>query len=138
MDSDIISIRCNKKYMNTVIYKISCKDETIKDIYIGQTTNFDIRKFYHIRDSKISCIKLYKFIRDNGGWDNWDMIILGEYSCKNFQHSSKLEWYWWKKLKATLNSIEPGIKYIRKDKIKYLDFTVYINEMENLSKLIVQ
>ena len=45
------------------------------------------------------------------------MIILGEYSCKNFQHSSKLEWYWWKKLKATLNSIEPGIKYIRQNKI---------------------
>ena len=59
MDSDIISIRCNKKYMNTLIYKICCKDETIKDIYIGQTTNFDVRKFYHIRDSKISCIQVY-------------------------------------------------------------------------------
>ena len=34
-----------------LIYKIYCKDEKIKDVYIGQTTDFVRRKFAH----KTSC-----------------------------------------------------------------------------------
>ncbi len=60
----------SKDYSNTIIYKICCKDENIKDIYIGHTTNFDVRLIAHIRNSKYitekSC-KLYKFISEHGG-----------------------------------------------------------------------
>ena len=27
-------------YSNTIFYKISCKDENIKELYIGHTTNY--------------------------------------------------------------------------------------------------
>ena len=34
-------------YSNTIIYKISCKDTSITDIYVGHTTNFIQRKHTH-------------------------------------------------------------------------------------------
>jgi len=71
-------------YSNTVIYKIFCKNENVNDLYIGHTTNFYQRKSCHknaCENSKNSLydIKLYKTIRENGGWDNWKMIQLEEY-----------------------------------------------------------
>jgi len=72
-------------YSNTIIYKIYCKDETITDIYVGHTTNFIQRKYSH----KIACnnlqnnVKIYNTIRCNGGWDNWNMVEIAKYSCKD-------------------------------------------------------
>lgn len=130
-DGEITSIRRTHVYRSTIIYKICCKDETVEDMYIGHTTNFEKRKFYHSRDSETSLTKVYKFIRSHGGWDNWNMIILANYTCNNFEHACKLEWYWWNKLGGSLNSIIPGIKYIRKSiKINQHKFNSYINDME--------
>ena len=75
-------------YSNTVIYKISCKDQSVSYIYVGHTTNFVQRKHAH----KYACnnikspyynLKLYKIIREHGNWSNWDMTILKLYNCKN-------------------------------------------------------
>jgi hypothetical protein len=72
-------------YSNTIIYKIFCKDNIVKDTYIGYTTNFSQRKYTH----KVACnrsenvLKIYKIIRDHGGWDNWDMIEIAKYNCKD-------------------------------------------------------
>ena len=38
-------------YSNAVIYKLSCKDKSITEIYIGSTTHFTNRKNQH----KTSC-----------------------------------------------------------------------------------
>ena len=63
-------------YGNTDFYKIVCKDISIPDIYVGHTTNFRIRKNGH----KTCCNNeasnnyhqhVYKFLRENGGWENW-------------------------------------------------------------------
>jgi len=67
----------------SVIYKISCKDKTITDSYIGSTIDFYRRKQQHInncnnKNDKHNNLKLYKFIRDNGGFDNWKFDILEE------------------------------------------------------------
>ena len=72
-------------YSNTIIYKIVCKDEKIADLYVGHTTNFVKRKCLH----KNSCnnlnnkLKIYNIIRENGGWDNWEMIETATYNCKD-------------------------------------------------------
>ena len=34
-------------YSNTIIYKITCKDPSITDVYVGHTTNFVQRKHCH-------------------------------------------------------------------------------------------
>ena len=99
-------------YSNTIIYKITCKDTTINDVYVGHTTNFVQRKHTH----KNSCInektcnykcKLYDTIRKNGGWDNWQMEIIGFYNCANHYEAREKEQEFFISLNATLNSIEP-------------------------------
>ena len=64
--------------MNTSIYKIQCKDETVENMYIGHTTNFEKRKMCHMIETETSITKVYKFIRSHGGWDNWSMIIISK------------------------------------------------------------
>ena len=34
-------------YSNTIIYKITCTNPEIKDVYVGHTTNFVQRKHCH-------------------------------------------------------------------------------------------
>jgi predicted GIY-YIG superfamily endonuclease len=49
-------------YSNTIIYKIFCKDPSIKEIYIGHTTNFVTRKSEHKTSCKNSNIYIYIYI----------------------------------------------------------------------------
>jgi len=126
----ITSVRYTHVYKHTIVYKICCKDTTVPDVYIGHTTNFEKRKFYHMRDTHTSNTKVYEFIRSHGGWDNWNMIILQEYSCDNYEQACMFEWFWWKRLGATLNVVTPGIKLIRRDQKKHRDFETYIHDME--------
>jgi hypothetical protein len=118
-------------YSNTIIYQLCCKDETVTDTYIGHTTNFKRRIEEHCKDSKIRELKLYVCIRAHGGWDNWNMNILGTYSCKNLGHASRIEWYWFNKLGGTLNSLRPGMNYISRDmRRNNLKSTTYIDYLE--------
>ena len=115
-------------YNNAVIYKIHCKNIDIKDIYVGSTTNFRQRKARH----KCNCINenvprynlnLYKCIRNNGDWDNWNMSVIEEYKCDNKLELHKRERYYIETLHATLNMSVPCQTkkewcVINKDKIK--------------------
>ena len=106
----------NIDYSNTIIYKICCKDDTIKDKYIGHTTNFSQRKYAH----KIACgkldnvLKIYKIIRENGGWDNWDMVEIAKYNCKDAIEARIKEQEHYLLENSTLNSVPPYV-----DKINY-------------------
>jgi len=93
-------------------YKIVSIDENIKDIYVGKTTNFKMRFQRHKSDCyNINCkaynFKLYKYIRENSGWDNFDMIEIetNEYDKKD---SAIRERYWIEELNATLNNDIPS------------------------------
>ncbi len=116
-------------YDNTIIYKISCKDPTITDIYVGHTINFIKRKSTH----KNSCnnvnnsSRLYTFIREHGGWYNWTMEIVNFFKCKDKNEALEKEQEYFKLLNATLNSIEP-ITSCKKDKLVVSDTTVNISE----------
>jgi len=118
-------------YSNTIIYKIYCTDPNIKELYIGHTTNFVQRKHSH----KQSCInekspnhqcKLYKVIRDNGGWYNWRMEIISFHNCKNNYEARIKEQEYFEKLNATLNSVEP----MPKPKDKHCDENKIIYKCE--------
>ena len=94
-------------YSNTIIYKITCKDPSISDVYVGHTTNFVQRKHSH----KQSCVKeqckLYTTIRNNGGWDNWTMEIVSFFNCNDHYEARIKEQEYFELLHATLNSIQP-------------------------------
>jgi hypothetical protein len=95
-------------YSHTIIYKIYCKDEKIIDIYIGHTTNFVKRKYQHkILSNSGNQLKIYETIRKNGGWDNWDMVEIACYNCKNSIEARIREQEHYDLLKPTLNKINP-------------------------------
>jgi len=97
-------------YSNTIFYKICCNDPIVKELYIGHTTNFVQRQIAHKQcciNSTIGTCKLYKVIRDNGGWNNWKMKIIAFHECDDLFSAKKHEQYYFEEYKATLNSIEP-------------------------------
>ena len=90
-------------YQNTVIYKIVCNDLNIEDVYVGHTTNFTKRKYQHKSSSqnkngKSYELKLYKSIREDGGFENWSMIEIEKYPCNDLQEASKRERYYYELL----------------------------------------
>lgn len=103
-------------YSNTTIYKIYCKDTTVKDIYVGHTTNFFVRKYQH----KIACndkkntSRIYKTIRDNGGWENWDMSEIAKYKCSDSTEARIKEQQHYEELNASLNSRPPYGSFCKK------------------------
>ena len=73
-------------YSNTVIYKIVSNDLNITECYVGHTTDFVRRKAAHKsactnEKGKTYDFKVYKTIREIGGWDNWSMIEIEKYPC---------------------------------------------------------
>jgi hypothetical protein len=116
-------------YSNTIIYKITCKDPEIKDVYVGHTTNFVQRKHAH----KQSCnnpktpnynCKVYNTIREQGGWNNWKMEIINFSNCYDHYEARQKEQEYFISLNANLNSIEPmpkpKIVVVKPVKIKQL------------------
>ena len=91
------------------VYKIVCKDKSITEFYIGSSVNFNRRIRLHKSNSnnlncKEYCIPLYMFINVNGGWDNWDIIVIKEYKFITRKELTINEQYYKNKLKPELNS----------------------------------
>ena len=106
----------NIDYSCTVIYKITCKDPAVTDLYVGHTTDFVKRRAAHKRECLQSDCKLYKTIRDNGGWTNWSMEALTFFNCQDLIAAKTKEQEYFVALKATLNSVEPlGNKKIKEE-----------------------
>ena len=98
------------KYLSSIIYKITCNDPRVKEMYIGSTTQirFYSRRRSHKNKSKSSNIKLYQFIRDNNGWDNFNMIIVEKFECNSKKELHAREGEMVTIHKATLNTQLPG------------------------------
>jgi len=99
-------------YSKTLIYKIVCNDLNIKDCYVGHTTNWIKRKSEHKtncnnQNNKEYNKNKYKFIRENGGWDNWTMIEIKKYPCKDNNEACAEERRYYEELNANLNSRRP-------------------------------
>ena len=99
-------------YQNGTIYKIVCKDSEITDCYVGSTTSHSKRKSKH----KYCCnneksekynLPVYRFIRDNGGWENWNFVLLEDYPCRTKKQLNIRERYWFEKINAILNDRYP-------------------------------
>jgi len=95
-------------YSNSIIYKLCCKDTSITDIYVGSTTAFRARKNQHKHrycneNHKKHNYKVYQFIRDNGGWDNWEMIPIKSVNVNNKTELIIEERKVFEELKPTLN-----------------------------------
>jgi hypothetical protein len=95
-------------YSKTIIYQIKCLDD-VDFVYVGHTTNFKSRKSDHKKvanslDYKESHYKIYQTIRDNGGWENWEMIPLEEFACNSSTEARIKEQEWIDKLQTNMNT----------------------------------
>jgi hypothetical protein len=86
----------NINIINEIVYfyKIVSKDNNYR--YVGKTINFHKRLAQHIQacyDNKIK-LKLYKTIRDNNYWWNFDMILVDtKYNITNKQVQETEQYY---------------------------------------------
>ena len=97
---------------NTSIYKLCCKNLNIIELYVGHTTDMRRRKNSHKSNcnnekTKDYNLNVYQFIRNNGGWDNWDMIEIERFEAIDGNDARKKERYYIETLKATLNITIP-------------------------------
>jgi hypothetical protein len=123
-------------YSKSMMYKIVSNDLNITDCYVGSTTDFTKRKYGH----KSNCaninrkhynFKVYKFIRDNGDWQNWSMILIEMYPCTNHLESLQRERFWCENLNATLNSVVPSRTKQEYDKEYNVDHIDHIKKRNN-------
>ena len=99
-------------YSKCQIYKIVCKDLTVKDCYVGNTCNWVKRKANHKNTATNENHKEYNYkkaitIRENGGWNNWEMVLIENYPCETDLEARSKEREWLEKLGATMNSMSP-------------------------------
>ena len=91
---------------NYIFYKIYCHDNDY--IYVGSTCNFNNRKRQHKEntnlDNKKKNFKVYKTIRENGGWENWKMIQIGTREQITKRQAEQIEEEYILQLKAELNN----------------------------------
>lgn len=131
-------------YSNTIIYKLCCKNPEITDIYVGHTTDFTKRKCKHKHccnneNSPNHNFNVYKFIRDNGNWDNWDMVMIEQYPCQNKLEAERKEREYIETLNANLNKVIPTRtrkEWINehKDEITEYKKIYYENNKEEISE----
>jgi len=91
---------------NYIFYKISCEDNEY--VYVGSTCNFNNRKRQHRQrcnneNDKEFHLKVYKTIRENGGWDNWKMIQIASREQITKRDAERIEEEYRLELKAELN-----------------------------------
>ena len=91
------------------IYKFVCRDKSVTEFYIGSTKNLQRRILNH----KTSChnsnckeynYKVYKFMRVNGGWSNWEIVVIKKLPNTNKEARCYIEQFYKNLYKPTLNS----------------------------------
>ena len=100
-------------YTQSCIYKIACKDPDIDDTYIGSTCNVVKRRHQHKHscnnpNSKDHNQYVYRFVREHGGWQNWDIYIIEQLSCTTKIAKEQVERGYIESLKPTLNKCIPA------------------------------
>jgi len=95
-------------FSKAIIYKIEHMDKS-ELLYVGSTTDFTKRKYHHKSDcynenkKQYNC-KLYKMIRENGGFNEFKIMIICEFPCNNKIELIIEEEKHRKELQASLNS----------------------------------
>jgi hypothetical protein len=92
-------------------YKIVCLDKSVELCYVGSTANLKARNHTHKsncnnENSKAYNSKIYKTIRENGGWDNFKMIEIGKREQLRKREAEQIEEEYRQELKANLNTLK--------------------------------
>ena len=126
-------------YKKVIIYKLVCDDLSVNNLYVGHTADFTNRKRCH----KSNCsnvnykgynYKVYKMIREKGGWINWSMIEIEKYPCNDDNEARARERHWYEVLNANLNTISPTLNLENKrETSKILSKNYHEKNKDNIS-----
>ena len=97
-------------YSKGIIYRIVCNDVNVSECYIGSTTNLVKRRSQHKENLTLTNKRdylVYQFIRDNGGWDNWNLVMIERYPCEDKLSLLSRERTWIEHYKSILNKQVP-------------------------------
>jgi hypothetical protein len=103
-----------RDYSKSCIYQICCRDPDIRDIYVGSTIDLVKRRAQH----KALCnnpnsgdhnFHVYQYIRDNGGWENWQVVQIEKVVCESSQDLCQREREVFERLKPSLNTYRPKV-----------------------------
>ena len=136
------------KLMIMLFIKIVCLSNPDL-VYVGSTANFYARRtchkdYYNNPNCKQYNQQKYVAIRENGGWNNWNMIIVDERKQITLIKSRMVEEEWRVKPNANLNSIKCFIsdeerkktpKIIRQNTIKRIKI-FFLNGKKDTMKTI--
>ena len=108
------------------IYKIYCNDiRNVTKFYIGSTINLYKRMAMHKHNSQHSNLPLYCYIRDNGGWYNFNFSILCY--CDKFE-LKKIERYFFDFYNSSLLNIRKPYSSEKEKQIYYKQYTSLYNQ----------
>ena len=91
-----------------IFYKIFCVDKSVDLSYIGSTADWKTRKSAHKSDCNNEKrpaynYKVYKTIRENGGWGNFKMVEIGKQEQLTPQQATQIEERYRINLNANMN-----------------------------------
>lgn len=119
----------------STIYKIVCRDPAVTDCYVGRTSCFATRVQQHCTccnnlHSNSYDYKVYKFMRENGGWTNWEIIPVETVDHDYFDTSlaREREAFWFHELNATLNKNTPNQDHKESCKMWYKKNPEYFHD----------
>jgi hypothetical protein len=100
--------------MKCFIYRIQDNNDP-EQFYIGSTLNLSRRKSHHKKNvrnkvGKLYWCKLYQYIRDKGGWDNFTFSKTHEIEINKLTEGTGFEQSIIDEFKPPLNSIKASIK----------------------------
>jgi hypothetical protein len=93
---------------NYTFYKFVCINDDVKSCYVGSSANMKKRRTEH----KSACnnetckqynYKIYKTIRENGGWSNWKIVELATRDNITKREAEQIEEEYRVELKADMN-----------------------------------
>ena len=101
--------------MKYIIYEITPLNKSVLYSYVGSTKNFRTRKCHHKsrcynENSKHYNLPVYNFIRENGGWDSFEMNPIEEIEVESKTQARIREQFWKENREAkfqVLNAYNP-------------------------------
>jgi hypothetical protein len=119
---------------------VKIDDPSFTDCYVGHTINIIERRYKHKVDchnpnKKTYNYKIYKTIRENGGWENWKMLVIHQQICKDDIEARQIEQKFIEELNSTMNTVKAYIskeEKLEKNKEYHKEF--YENNKEKIKE----
>jgi hypothetical protein len=123
------------------IYCLVCLKQEVPGVYVGHSTNLQNRIYRHkhycnTKNTIKYNFKVYKYIRDNGGWENWTIIVIDTISVADKREAEKIERYYIEKYNATLNIKRPFVSKEEGKKVKQEYNKTYKLKKKQISELV--